>query len=202
MVGGNRAALAAIALALTLAPTRPVESADENTVASAMVEFRGSMDASGMRKLKAALAADPPDSECYAALPKGAEDPVIKRLLTRKGETATLAEDLAARADRAHRAQVAVDLALRWLAAHQAEDGHWSAAEFGSVCDGKDREGAATDGPGRPQYDWGVTGLATLAFLHAGFTHKDVHPYGRVVQRALAWIDLQRDEEGCIGPRT
>ena len=56
-----------------------------------------------------------------------------------------------------------VMLGLRWLAAHQDVDaaGNWD-------CDGFTKHDPPDDlsvGPGKSQYDVGVTGLATLAFL-------------------------------------
>jgi len=58
----------------------------------------------------------------------------------------------------------AVVLALRWLAAHQDEDGKWDCDEFMK----HDPAGDKCDGAGDANHDAGVTGLALLAFLRAG----------------------------------
>jgi hypothetical protein len=62
-----------------------------------------------------------------------------------------------------------IDAALAWLARHQEDDGHWSSAGFDGRCA---VEGGACDGLGQPQFDVGVTGLALLAFLGAGNSHR------------------------------
>jgi len=78
----------------------------------------------------------------------------------------------------------AVEAALRWLARHQEKDGHW---------DGKKWEA------GNDQSDVGLTGLATLAFLGAGYTHKSGR-FADNVQRAAKWlISQQRAADGAIG---
>ncbi len=75
----------------------------------------------------------------------------------------------------------AVNAALAWLADHQLSTGAWRT----------DRELARWADPG-------VTGLATLAFLGAGHTHKQGR-YRETVRRALAYLKEQQDTEGCIG---
>jgi hypothetical protein len=65
----------------------------------------------------------------------------------------------------------AVRAALAWLAAAQSEDGRWDAKKHGAGQEryvlGQDRGGAGA------KADTGVTGLALLAFLGAGHTHRD-----------------------------
>jgi len=68
----------------------------------------------------------------------------------------------------------AVELALKWIAVQQGADGRWSGVgEHGF------RYGNAAD--------VGLTGLAVLAFLGAGYTHKE-GPYRENVARALRWL--------------
>jgi len=88
---------------------------------------------------------------------------------------------------------------LEWLRAHQAPDGHWSAAGFmhenalGRAC--------ACDGPGHDVHDVGVTGLALLAFLGDGNTTR-AGPYRENVARGVAWLRAQQDRDsGLIGAR-
>jgi hypothetical protein len=97
-------------------------------------------------------------------------------------------------------AERAVDDALRWLAAHQARDGAWEAEGFGRWCDGKPAT-SGPDGAGKATYDVGVTGLALLAFLGAGYTQRSDGPYGDVVRRGLRWMVNTQDAEGCFGDR-
>jgi len=74
----------------------------------------------------------------------------------------------------------AVEAGLAWLARNQLVTGYWHAST------------------GTAHWaDPGVTGLATLAFLGAGYTHRS-GMYARTVQRALAYLKAQQDTEGCI----
>jgi len=75
-----------------------------------------------------------------------------------------------------------VDMALDWLARHQEADGSWSVKK--------------TEGEG--DWDPGVTGLATLAFLGAGHTEK-VGKYKENVQKAIAWMIAGQREDGALG---
>jgi hypothetical protein len=102
----------------------------------------------------------------------------------------------------------AVVLALMWLARHQNPDGSWGAASYSNQC-----VGAKCAGRGDSEYDTGVTGLALLAFLGAGYSHlsKDEYPdpvtparilkFGNVVKNGLKWLMSKQDPEGCIGGR-
>ncbi|HEY3226120.1 MAG TPA: prenyltransferase/squalene oxidase repeat-containing protein [Planctomycetota bacterium] len=98
--------------------------------------------------------------------------------------------------------------ALKWLARHQNPDGSWGAASYTNQC-----VGDKCAGRGDPEYDTGVTGLALLAFLGAGYSHlsKDEFPdpvtpdktlkFGEVVKNGLKWLMSKQDPEGCIGDR-
>jgi len=104
--------------------------------------------------------------------------------------------------------QSGVLAALKWLARHQNPDGSWGAASYSNQC-----VGAKCAGNGEAEYDAGVTGLALLAFLGAGYSHlsKDEFPdpvtparilkFSEVVKNGLKWILVKQDAEGCIGPR-
>jgi hypothetical protein len=76
----------------------------------------------------------------------------------------------------------AVEAALRWLARHQAADGHWDTRKLEAS----------------QMYDVGVTGLATLAFLGAGHTEKSGQFRDNVL-RAVAWLIKQQKADGAIG---
>ena len=96
-----------------------------------------------------------------------------------------------------------VDRALAWLAAHQHPDGYWSAAGFGSHCNGEPVPDVnrRPQGAGRPHYDPGVTGLALLAFLGAGHSDLSENEYGNVVHQGLSYLRSIQDPEGCYPPR-
>ncbi len=78
----------------------------------------------------------------------------------------------------------AVEAALRWLARHQEQDGHWDTKKYdGEQC-----------------VDAGVTGLALLAFLGAGHTER-AGQYRDNVRRAVEWIISQQEPDGSIGKK-
>ncbi len=102
---------------------------------------------------------------------------------------------------RTGRWEKAIDEALRWLTAHQSPNGAWEAAGFGAWCDGKPAAGKGPTGKGSADHDVGVTGLALLAFLGAGYTPRGEHPYVETVRRGLDYLRGVQDEEGCFGSR-
>ncbi len=90
----------------------------------------------------------------------------------------------------------AVSAGLRWLADHQSPDGRWDCDGFEARCRRNKCGGA-----GGPLHDVGVSGLALLAFLAEGETHRSA-TYGRVVREGLKYLKSVQDPEGCFGPRT
>ncbi len=98
-----------------------------------------------------------------------------------------------------------VEASLKWLADNQEPAGHWDAGRFGGgvskrspedPADLQDRRGSGTEA------DTGVTGLAVLAFLGAGYTHEEGQ-YAEVVEKALReMIRLQRFDGYMGGPAT
>jgi len=84
-----------------------------------------------------------------------------------------------------YRAESAVSAGLRWLAKAQEKDGRWSCKRW----DGGDH------------YDVGVTGLALLAFLGAGYTHAK-GPYKGTVTRGLRWLRANQQPSGRFNIRT
>ncbi len=91
----------------------------------------------------------------------------------------------------------AIAAGLRWLANHQDEGGNWNADDFGKNCGEK-----ACDGSGFQYWDGGVTGLALLAYIRAGQTHKK-GKYREVVKRGLDWLQeiqvKESEPKGAIG---
>ena len=114
-----------------------------------------------------------PPNEAYARREPAQRDEV---LLQMGGNSAT--ED-------------AVSLALRWLAAHQSDDGHWDGQDFDARCGHCD---------GQTDYDVNValTGLSLLCFLGAGHTQIEAGPYQDNVQRALDWLLKQQRPDGDL----
>ena len=92
----------------------------------------------------------------------------------------------------------AIEAGLRWLAAHQDDDGHWSASSFDDQC-GRLGDDVACDGRGSPAFDVGVTGLALLAFAGAGVTESRGR-WSENVKRGLRFlVDIQR-ADGLFAP--
>ncbi len=86
--------------------------------------------------------------------------------------------------------------ALRWLARHQSPDGAWSTGGWNAHC----REPGCQPYPGSA-FDLGVTSIALLAFLGAGFEPGSELPVGGVsagetVRKAVAWILAHQAADG------
>jgi hypothetical protein len=79
----------------------------------------------------------------------------------------------------------AVEAALRWLARNQEPDGSWNYLKHG----GKDKFEKIA------RYNIAMTGIATEAFLGAGYTHKN-GKFRDTVKRALSWLKKQQGDDG------
>ena len=102
----------------------------------------------------------------------------------------------------------AVTASLRWLARHQNSDGSWSSDGYNRHC-----VQASCAGAGDREFDEGVTSLALLAFLGAGYSQlsRDVladpafpdRPIamGETVKKGLQWLLSRQDAEGAVGAR-
>jgi hypothetical protein len=86
----------------------------------------------------------------------------------------------------------AVESGLAWLAAHQAEDGTWDRMHFDRRCPRDDRCTGVALQRETDDLTAGVTGLALLAFLGAGYTDR-AGPYPEVVRSAVDAL-LRRQE--------
>ena len=83
-----------------------------------------------------------------------------------------------------YRAESAVDAGLLWLAKAQERDGRWNCKKWGGG-----------------DHDAGMTGLALLAFLGAGYTHLKGR-YRATVLRGLRWLQADQKPDGRFGFRT
>jgi hypothetical protein len=82
-------------------------------------------------------------------------------------------------------AQSCVDAGLLWLKRAQKSDGHWDCREW--------------DGAG--DFDTGMTGLALLCYLGAGYTNLG-GPYKDTVRRGLEWLKDNQKDNGSFGWKT
>lgn len=88
----------------------------------------------------------------------------------------------------------AVELGLDFLARHQSPDGRWTLDAFSQGRKEKEYENA---GAGQMQSDSAATGLALLAFLGAGYTHRD-GKYMDVVEGGLAYLISNQKSDGDL----
>jgi len=91
----------------------------------------------------------------------------------------------------------AVENSLKWLAKVQEPAGFWDADKYGGGAEQKDPHGNDRRGGGR-QADTGITGLALLAFMGAGYTPTD-GDYAANVARGLNWLVRQQRDDGYLG---
>jgi len=104
-------------------------------------------------------------------------------------------DQIAAQGGGSEQTERAVRAALGWLAAAQSENGGWDASKFGAGHErsvlGHNRNGAGANA------DTGVTGLALLAFLGSGHTHRGgEYPYE--VAAALEYLRGRQRNNGSL----
>lgn len=88
----------------------------------------------------------------------------------------------------------AVESALAWLASAQAADGRWTAPRHGG---GTPHASAGQHRTAAGAGDHGVTGLALLAFLGAGNTHRE-GPHAGAVDRGLRFLLGRQRADGSL----
>ena len=131
-----------------------------------------------------------PPAEGVPAKPRDVPAPYADRMGARRAAAA------AARGG-SEETERAVQSALAWLARTQSPDGRWSAAAHGGgverAVQGHHRSNAGA------KSDHGVTGLALLAFLGAGNTHRE-GAHADTVARGLRFlVDRQRPDGSLAG---
>jgi hypothetical protein len=103
------------------------------------------------------------------------------------------------------RSEAAVANGLKFLALHQAPDGHWGLHNFNryartaALPAGKIKPDGSTPGTAR-RNDTAGTAFGVLPFLAAGITHKGgkakVHNYTKTVFHALNWLSARQVKSG------
>lgn len=88
----------------------------------------------------------------------------------------------------------AVQAALKWLHFHQDIDGKWDVDNFQKNCA---RGKCHGHGKGH-SFDPGVTGLALLAYLGNGHTHR-LGEFRKTVRKSLRYLKKIQNAEGCFG---
>ncbi|MCZ7605803.1 MAG: terpene cyclase/mutase family protein [Planctomycetota bacterium] len=101
--------------------------------------------------------------------------------------------------------------ALEWLKDHQNREGYWSATTFSddSTRTGAKKTyniefvdpGSATSDKGwEATCDIGLTGMALLAFVGAGYDHKE-GDYRATCRQAILYLRKVQDNDGCFGAK-
>lgn len=93
--------------------------------------------------------------------------------------------------------------ALKWLARHQEPDGSWKASTFPARCSGR----PCLAGTQVDQETTGVTALATLAFLSAGYELQcqdayDGVEFGKVLRAGVKHLLGVRQKDGLLATRS
>lgn len=91
----------------------------------------------------------------------------------------------------------AVAEGLAWLAAHQRSDGVWDRRGFDQLCPEDDRCSQTALTQLDRDADVGVSALAAMAFLGAGFTHES-GKYAETLSRVFSYILAQQNVSGSF----
>lgn len=141
-------------------------------------------------------------------VPRLRDLPEFRFEAVRRGDTAEIPatyrlRDLARRKEIARQnggtdaSEEAVERSLAWLASVQEPEGYWDGSKWGSGRIETDEAGINRQRAGA-EADTGLTGLAVLAFLGAGYTQEE-GKYSRAVGKALDWIISKQREDGYLG---
>lgn len=189
---------AADAMAEVAADDGPVETpADLVPLLEAAADLTTERDGAALAEVEAAAAlatseADDPESDETAADAAASLPQPPTPYADRFGERRQAA---AAARGGSEATERAVREGLAWLAAAQSADGRWDADRHGAgierSIDGRDRRGAGS------RSDHGVTGLALLAFLGAGNTHR-TGQYAETVSRGIDFLVARQAAGGSL----
>jgi len=87
----------------------------------------------------------------------------------------------------------AVERGIDYLVRHQFPDGHWSLDRFAHGA----APGYEDASPGQMNGDTAATGLALLAMLGAGYTHRE-GKHAAVLERGIAWLVQNQQADGQL----
>jgi len=134
----------------------------------------------------AALAFGTPAARAGEDAPRTPDD--VRKLMTREVYALRTAEgrakSIGGPGGTTKGSEAAVEAGLAWLAKTQEADGSWLGGPGG-------------DGP---RYEVGITGLALMAFLGAGYTHAD-GPHKAAVAKGLDWLKANQAADGSFPKR-
>jgi hypothetical protein len=166
-------------------PAEPLAGGEPLPLLEAAVEPADASQEAG------AVAEEPAAAGPFGTVAAGAH-PMPESYADRIGERRAAA---AAARGGSRETEQAVTAALAWLSANQSSDGRWAAARHGAgverAVQGHHRHGAGA------RSDHGVTGLALLAFLGAGNTHRD-GDYADTVRRGTAFLIGRQRSDGSL----
>ena len=98
-----------------------------------------------------------------------------------EGREATARAQLAGQRGGTRASEQAVENGLKWIVAHQRKDGSWRFFHDDGKCDG------ACGNEGTQEASTAATGLALMAILGAGYTHR-AGPYQEEVQKGINFL--------------
>ena len=98
-----------------------------------------------------------------------------------KGRESTSRAQLASKRGGTRASEMAVELGLKWIVAHQRKDGSWRFFHDDGNCDG------SCGNQGTQEATTAATGLALMSLLGAGYTHR-TGPYQDEVKKGLEFL--------------
>lgn len=98
-----------------------------------------------------------------------------------EGRESTARAQRASKRGGTRESEMAVELGLRWIVAHQRKDGSWRFFHDDGNCDG------ACGNQGTQEASTAATGLALMSLLGAGYTHRS-GPYQEEVEKGLDYL--------------
>lgn len=173
----------------TVIPPEPVESVVESSPSTDQFADESLADVPSPNSIIAENPPPDPGSFQYVTAPSSAPRPYANR---QRSDRLGFVE----REGGSRETEAAVRAALAWLAAAQSHDGRWDASRFAA---GQERAVLGHNrGEAGQRADNGVSALALLAFLGAGYTH-DIGEYRQTVDAGLEHLIRQQAADGDLG---